>query len=85
MDEFCRVKGQDHIWAGGRLRGRAAARRFARTAPCHLGPDDRQPRSAAKFAPHSKDDRCKRFRFGGIGDACTSAKIAPPPICAGFR
>ncbi len=70
MDEFCRVKGQDHIWGSGDCA--AVPRRDGSPTPAlAIWALTTGSRVGANIRASLEGRPLKRFRFGGIGDACT--------------
>lgn len=70
MDEFCRVKGQDHIWAAGDCA--AVPRRDGTAAPAlGIWALTTGSKLGANIRATIEGRPLKPFRFSGIGDACT--------------
>ncbi len=73
MDEYCRVKGQDHIWAGGDC---AAVPRGdgTLTPPLAIWALATGARIAVNLKATIAGRTLRPFRFTGLGDACTLGK-----------
>ncbi len=83
MDEFCRVKGQDHIWAAGDCA--AVPRRDGSAAPpLAIWALTTGSRVGANIRATIEGRPLKRFRFGGIGDACTLGRNRAAAHLRGF-
>jgi NADH dehydrogenase len=73
MDEYCRVKGQDHIWAGGDCA--AVPRRDGTpTPPLAIWALATGARVAVNIKATLAGRPLRPFRFTGLGDACTLGK-----------
>ncbi len=73
MDEYCRVKGQDHIWGSGDCA--AVPRRDGTPAPAlAIWALTTGGRAGANIRASIEGRPLKPFRFSGIGDACTVGK-----------
>ncbi len=73
MDEFCRVKGQTHLWAGGDCA--AVPRRDGRpTPPLAIWALATGAQVAINIRATLAQQPLRPFRFTGLGDACTLGK-----------